>query len=413
MNGINAYALLIGASILVILSAVFNMISKKTKLPTVLLLIGTGYAFREIAISYGWDEILTFISSLEVLGIVGVILIVLEAALELKLTKEKSWLIVKSFGTALILLVITSATVAFILSQAFLIEFQISLIYAIPISVMSSSIIIPSVVQLDENKKEFMIYESTFSDILGIIFFYAILDMIKSPGSGIVAVYTLSNTVITIIVAAIITYILIFVFQKVFKHINYFLVFAILMLLYATGKMFHLSSLVLVLIFGLIVNNRQLFFRGRISKIINNERYDNVLVNFKDFTAQTAFLVRTFFFFIFGMSITFSSVGDIKVIVITLMILLTLYLTRFLNLSLFFKSKKIFTELFIAPRGLISILLILSIPKEVTVQYFNSDILSLIIIITNVIMMFALLFDKSEVESVFEFDDFYDDSFNK
>ena len=37
------------------------------------------------------------------------------------------------------------------------------LIYTIPLSILSSAIILPSVEDLNENKKKFMIYESTIS----------------------------------------------------------------------------------------------------------------------------------------------------------------------------------------------------------------------------------------------------------
>lgn len=409
MDGVNAYVLVIGFSLLVILSAFFDIISKKTKIPTVLLLIGTGYGLKEMALYYGWLKSIQFFSSLEVLGIIGVILIVLEAALDLELSKDKLWLIVKSFTISLILLVATSALVAYILSESLLISFKVALVYAIPLSVMSSSIIIPSVGGLGEDKKEFMIYEATFSDILGIIFFYAMLDVVHNPNTGQVAVYTFSNIVITIVVAVVISYVLVFVFQKLLKHINYFLVFAILMLLYATGKLFHLSSLIIILFFGLIVNNRKLFFRGFFEKVIDKEKYDNVLLNFKDFTGQTAFLVRTFFFFLFGMSLTFSSLTDFRVYAITLLVMLALYLTRFINLSLFFR-KRIFTELFIAPRGLITILLVFSIPSDLVVKHFESDIISMVIIATNLIMMVALILDKSKLEDVHRLGDFYEDT---
>jgi hypothetical protein len=43
------------------------------------------------------------------------------------------------------------------------------LLFSIPLSILSSAIILPSIEDLDEDKREFMIYESTFSDIVGII----------------------------------------------------------------------------------------------------------------------------------------------------------------------------------------------------------------------------------------------------
>src|SRR6201999_1299095 len=45
------------------------------------------------------------------------------------------------------------------------------IVYAIPLSIMSSSIVIPSLHHLTETKQEFLVYEASFSDILGILVF--------------------------------------------------------------------------------------------------------------------------------------------------------------------------------------------------------------------------------------------------
>ena len=58
------------------------------------------------------------------------------------------------------------------------VEFIQALVYALPLSIMSSAIIIPSVANLSNYKKEFLIYESTFSDILGIMVFYMIIEIL-------------------------------------------------------------------------------------------------------------------------------------------------------------------------------------------------------------------------------------------
>ena len=46
----------------------------------------------------------------------------------------------------------------------FLMEVDVlnALLYTIPLSILSSAIILPSIYDLDKEKREFMIYESTF-----------------------------------------------------------------------------------------------------------------------------------------------------------------------------------------------------------------------------------------------------------
>jgi len=158
------------------------MIAKYTKIPSVLLLIvlGVGIQFllKELNISLG-DNVF---SLLQLLGIVGLIMIVLEAALDLRLTKDKSALILKAFFIALFALLGSSIAIAWLLHYFLSLSYYTAFIYAIPLSIMSSAIIIPSVNQLSGKKKEFMIYESTFSDILGImVFYFAIGNSAQQP----------------------------------------------------------------------------------------------------------------------------------------------------------------------------------------------------------------------------------------
>ena len=95
MNYFDSYGLIAIFSVAIIISYFFNLYAKKTGIPSVLMLIGLG-----IIIHYGlllfWGLDFDLSKPLEVLGVVGLILIVLEAALDLKLLKEKTGLIIKS-----------------------------------------------------------------------------------------------------------------------------------------------------------------------------------------------------------------------------------------------------------------------------------------------------------------------------
>ena len=78
-----------------------------------------------------------------------------------------------------------------------------------------------------------------------------------------------SNLIFTIVFSIIASYILIYIFQKLKGHNKLFLLISILLLLYAIGKMFHLSSLIIILIFGVILNNYTLFFKGGLINYLN------------------------------------------------------------------------------------------------------------------------------------------------
>lgn len=396
MEIFSSYNLIIGVSIIIILSFLFNSISKKTNIPSVLMLIVLGIGIN-YALSY-FTEIPNFFPVLEILGIVGLIMIVLEASLELELKKEKLVPIGKSFAIALISLV-ASAWVAMLILQRFVpgMTMESALIYATPLSILSSAIIIPSVIGLKDAKREFHIYESTFSDILGIMMFYFLTDQLSPDDGGGVGKFSLS-LVITIVISLVASYSIILIFQKIKSQVKLFLLIAILLLLYAIGKRFHLSSLIIILIFGLVISNMKLFFRGFLSKYLIYKKAHNIYHELHTLTAETAFVVRTFFFVIFGLTISIASLWDFNVAMVSLIIVASIYLIRFIILRLFI-GKDIFPQLFIAPRGLITILLFINIPAEVQVEGFEPGILLFVIIATSLIMTFAMISNSKRANS--------------
>ena len=154
----NAYLFIIGLCAVIIISFFTNILARKTNIPSVLILIGLGVGIQELLKAVHVEP--DFFSSLEILGIVGLIMIVLEAALDLELKKDKWPVIWKSFTIAALSLGLTSLALSFLI-RLFVsnMEFLASMVYALPLSIMSSAIIIPSVANLTSYKKEFLIYE--------------------------------------------------------------------------------------------------------------------------------------------------------------------------------------------------------------------------------------------------------------
>ena len=235
-----------------------------------------------------------------------------------------------------------------------------------------------------------MIYESTFSDILGIIIFYMLLDWFRLDSFGAVVLETGGKLILTVIISIGVTLAMAYLFQRFFNQINYFLIFAILLLMYAVGKVFHLSALILILVFGVMINNKAIFFRGIFDRLVDNRTYESLLENLKLFIRETAFLIRTFFFFFFGLSISPEAFLNLSTHYVVAIILVAMYIIRYFSLKLF-DNTQIFPELFIAPRGLITILLLFSIPADLVKAQVEEDITFMVIIGTNVVMMIALM----------------------
>lgn len=391
MLGFDTYDSIIAASVVLILSFYFGLVSKKTNIPSVLLLIVLGIMLK-FGLDNVTDRVIDFLPLLSTLGTVGLIMIVLEAALELELKSEKLIPIAKSFAIALIGLFASMYAAALILHY-FIPGMNMSnaLLYATPLSILSSAIIIPSVTELREDKKEFHIYESTFSDIIGIIVFFYLQGSLQEGSHQGIGGYSLS-ILITIVASVIVSYILILVFQNIKSHTKLFLLLATLLLLYALGKKLHLSSLIIILIFGLMISNMRLFFRGPLKNLLQYKAARHIYEGLHVVTMETAFVVRTFFFVIFGLTISLASLFNLQVAIISLLIIISIYLIRFIMLRILIGGD-ILPQLFIAPRGLITVLLFYSIPEGL-VPGFDKGILLFIIIATCLIMTAAMIYDK-------------------
>ena len=394
MGALTSYHLIIIFSITIIISYFFNLYAKKSGVPAVLLLIGLGIIINYSLRLSGFTKP-DLLPILEVLGVVGLILIVLEAALDLELLKEKAGLILKSFVVALMGLAGTAYLSAVALNFLMGVELLNALLCTIPLSILGSAVILPSVDGVEKNRREFIIYESTFSDILGIVAFYSVLTIAGSNSSEGISLGIFSNLVLTVVFSVVASYILIYVFQNIKGHVKLFLLIAVLLLLYAVGKMFHLSSLIIILIFGIMLSNYRVFFKGFLFTLLNEKRAESVLYDMRVVTAETAFVVRTFFFIIFGWSVFLGSLLSFNVIGVGLFILAIIYVVRAFILFVF-NGRDIFLELFLAPRGLVTILLFFAIPQELSIGKEFQGVLLFVVLASCIIMAWSLISYKSD-----------------
>ena len=393
LSNLSTEMILIGVSAIIIISFFFGELSRKTNVPSVLMLIIFGVICQSIV----KIEQETLRPILGLLGTVGLIMIVLEAALELELKREKYIPIAKAMAIALIGLLASAyvaAEILFYFYEGDGMTIEKAWIYATPLSILSSAIIIPSVSGLNSVKKEFHIYESTFSDILGIIVFYYLTGQLGNEddhGGGLVGYG--GNVLLTIVVSFIASYLIILIFQSIKSHTKLFLLIAVLLLLYGVGKEMHLSALIVILIFGLIIANMKLFFKGILGRWLHLEKANQIYEGLHVITMETAFVVRTFFFVIFGLSINLLSLNSLNVAIISGLIIGSIYIIRYLTLRPSI-GEDINPQLYIAPRGLITILLFYKISEAAKVEAFNSGILLFIIIGTSLIMTVAMIMDK-------------------
>lgn len=393
---LHTHTIIILLSSTVILSYLFNVLSRKTQIPSVLLLIGTGVVVKLVLEYYGYVAV-NVQKLVKILGAIGIIMIVLEAAMDLKVNREKFPLIRNSFLSAIVIFIFSAFGIAGLISWSLEQSMHQSLIYAIPMSIISSAIVIPSTGHLPEAKKEFIIYESSFSDIIGILVFdYMLMENVLSWRS--LGIFT-GNLLLAIIISTLASLLLLYILTKITVTLRFFLMFAILALVYSAGELIHIPSLLIVLVFGLVLNNSKLVLQGKFSKLASPERMEEILHLMRSITAETSFLLRTFFFILFGYTIDLAALIHPDVMITGSLIVVILILSRFLYLRFILKSN-LMPELFLMPRGLVTILLFYSIPNNMEMKNFNPGILLFVVLLTSVLMMLGLMAFKQRRDDI-------------
>ncbi len=391
-------ALLIILCGLIVLSYFFSIISRYIKVPSVLLLLFAGMGFRVLVDAYEIPLIIPM-PIVEGLGVIGLIMIVLEAGLDLKITKDKLPMIRSSFFAALIILIISTVAITAILYYWLREDLTRCIVYALPLSIMSSSIVLPSIHPLTQEKKEFLVYEASFSDILGILFFnyFTAREILTLKSIGIFG----GSIVIAIVLSLILSFLLFLILAKTKLNVKFFLVFALLILIYSGGKLLHLPSLLIILVFGLMINNWELVPLKKLTRRFPEKEVDSIREFLHSITAESSFLIRTFFFILFGFTIDLHFLNNQEVILLGSLIVIALFLVRLLYLR-FYLNTKIIPEVFFIPRGLITIVLFYKIPSYLKLTTFNEGILFFIILTTGIILSIGMILYKKKNDEVIE-----------
>lgn len=384
------YTILIILSGLVIFSYLFDLVASKTKVPSVLLLLLLGIGLR-LLVDNLKIQTFNFLSILPTLGTVGLILIVFEGSLELKYDQHKNKIIKSAFFSALSILLGTTSVITTIIYQISHHDLYTCIANAIPFSVISSAIAIPSAAALNNKDKEFVIYESSFSDILGIIIFNFTITNHSVTTSAFIGLGL--STFLILLLSAIACVVLLYIMGRLVHHIKFFLIIAILILVYAIGQSYHLSSLVLILSTGLFLNNADTIQNVWFRSIFLYKNLTADLSQLYQLSAESAFILRTFFFVIFGFTMNIGELNNRIVLANGFFILITIYIIRMLFLKIF-KKDTLGPILYIAPRGLISILLYFNLPASLKIQEVGTPFLFLVVLGSSIVMTLGITLSK-------------------
>jgi potassium/hydrogen antiporter len=377
--------------ILLLLAYIFDISSSITRIPSVILLLLLGWTCNQIA-GLLQIKVPDLNPLLPFLGTIGLILIVLEGALELELNKSKVTVIRKSFLSALIPMILSAFFIALTFHYFIGSSYKICLINAIPFCVISSAIAIPSVRNLSSSAREFITYESSLSDILGVLFFnfVAMNESFNTKALGNFSMQILTISVVSFVSVLALSFIL----SRIKHHITYTPIILLVVLIYALSKLYHLPSLIFILVFGLFLGNLDELKRFRFIQKFRPEKLEIEVSKFKGITYEVTFLIKSLFFLLFGFLMRMNEILNTEILPYSIFIVMTILVIRWISLKIF--NLSLMPLLFITPRGLITILLFLAIVPEQSLSIVNKSLIIQTIVISVIIMMIGLLITKNK-----------------
>ena len=387
--------LIIVACGLLLVSYLFDISSKHTKIPSIILLLLMGWLTRQLVNAYD-IEVPNLFPLLPIFGTIGLILIVLEGGLDLEVNVRKISVLKQASLAAFFPMVI----IGFALTSLFYFSFHLTtyeaILNAVPFCIISSAIAIPSSSNLKSINKEFVTYESSLSDIFGVIIFNFVLANQYFSSSSILKF--LFELIVMILISFIASVLLSILLKKLKHHVKFIPIIILIVLVYAISKLMHLPALLFILILGLFLNNLDELKRYSFVKWLEPDVLDTEILKFKELVIEMTFLVRTVFFILFGFLINTSDVLNLEVLPISIVIIGVLLLVRIAQLKLI--KLPLMPLLFVAPRGLITILLFISIPLQFQLKEFGQSLMIQVILLTVLVMMLGLLFNnKPEIQN--------------
>ncbi|HNY31234.1 MAG TPA: cation:proton antiporter [Fibrobacteria bacterium] len=355
--------ILVIGSCLVIGFHLMDLLAHRLRIPSVVLLLAAGMATRQILdVVYPGTHLPGEL--LQGLGAVGLALIVLEGSMGLEWKPGSGSVFLRAAISALGGILIFLVVAAPLLHWIFELSWKTAILHALPLSVISSAIAIPSASRLAVKAREFISVESSLSDIAGVLLFNAV---ILPGGLGLGTFWAMGWRSIAVIAAStLLIALLLRMLRSGSHHIRFVPILAILILFYAVGKQVHLPSLLLVFLFGIAFANMRLLPYGDLREIFVRPEFESDALLLRTLVAESAFLARTFFFFLFGYSMDFSTLLHPLPWLLGGAFLGAIYLGRHLLLLAVWEgpSRQILS---IAPRGLITVLLMGMVPGHLLV----------------------------------------------
>lgn len=388
--------LMIGMSVCVLVSYWFSHLGQQLRFPSVVFLLAAGLILREFT-DTRQATVLLPPGLLPLLGTIGLILIVLEGGLDLNLKPGRRNFLLRTFGAAVLGVVVCSAAIAAGFHYALDIDWPLATLMAVPFAVISSAVAIPSAEVLPDEDREFVIYESSWSDIVGVMLFNAVLVWALSGGGRGATLNFFGGGLAVLVLGTLIGLAVYWLVGHLEGHVKFLPLIFALILVYAGAKALHLSPLLIVLILGLMLNNPHVIRRVKWLSGLHSDHYWSELDKLKHLTAEATFLVRTFFFLLLGYSTDMSTLADQRTWAVAVALVVAIFVLR-LPVVWMLGGGRVKPLLWAAPRGLITVLLFYSLPAGLVPESFPPGALILVVLVSCVIMAVGFRFTGDAAE---------------
>lgn len=384
--------LIIILCVLLLLAYFFDISATKTKIPSVVLFLLLGWGVRQGFALFDF-HIPNLMPILPVLGTIGLVLIVLEGSMDLELDRSKLPVVGTSLSIAALSLFVVSGLLGWLFYAVDgTISFKDAITNAIPFAIISSAIAIPSSRLFSAKNREFVTYESSFSDILGVILFnfFAFNQVINLKAVG----HSLLEFLLIIPITIAATAGLIFLLSHIKHHVKFVPIILMVVLIYAITEIWHMPALLFIIMFGLLIGNIHVLSHQKMLIKFHPDVLREESQRFHELITEFTFLVRASFFLLFGFLLETSELLNAQTVPWAILITATVFLIRYLLLSIY--KQPVRWLWFVAPRGLITILLFLSISEGQASYLVNKSLVVQVIILSALIMMMGSIFTKEK-----------------
>lgn len=392
-------AFIIVISVLILIAYLFDITAARTRIPSVILLLTIGWLSHQVTTWLGIE--VTNLqeqmhSLLEFLGTIGLILIVFEGSIELEIERSELPLIGKSLLTATLPMVALGVVIAAWLVQGGN-DWQQSILNAIPFCVVSSAIAIPTVRHLSRRNREFIVFESSMSDIIGVTLF-GIFNTQEALSAGSFFVF-LGELLLMMVISFVATGLLSFLLHRVEHKVKFAPIIFLVLLIYGVAKVYHLPALIFIMVLGLFLGNLDKLRWIKLVDRLRPETMSREVDRFHDIVIEATFLVRVTFFLLFGFLLQTEEIVSLATLPFSLGIIAMIFSLRAIQLWILRLPLK--PLLFVAPRGLITVLLFLSVPAHWAIpEVVNRSLVIQVVLLSTLLMMAGMILGERKPKEV-------------